>query len=385
MLGPRKPKVVVTIHGIQTHGEWQKRITPHLARHGLVPYHIHYGWFSLIKFLLPCSREKQIQAIRDELRNLVVSVGARRISVIAHSFGTYIAMEALIRENGGLLYDRVVLTGSILPREFDWTQLISDKKWVMAVRNERATSDWVVVVASWASRWLKRILRLNAGDSGKNDFMQRLPTLLDNYVVDRHSGMHNALRFEQWARFIAYPTLPADLLTKVTTEMQAFRQEVAKILGQPPDLVRVNLFAPMDGALRIVPGAVDNMKYAPEFDLGIELGHGATGAAFASGNPCIVVKRGDAWSGDQLPTSELEKIEPRLRWIVSLPVRSETRSTIVGVVNVDGLDNVPKMLDDPNTDDYKAALLAFHGGMLGRFSPCLEAAFRGDKLAHAEV
>ena len=39
------PKVVVTIHGIRTRGEWQKRITPHLAAHGLVPYHIGYGWF----------------------------------------------------------------------------------------------------------------------------------------------------------------------------------------------------------------------------------------------------------------------------------------------------------------------------------------------------
>ena len=383
MLGGRRARVVVTIHGISTHGTWQKQITPFLAGHGLVPYHIDYGWFGAPRFFFSPSREKQVSAVRAELRDLVSQLGGGRVSIIAHSFGTHLAMEALTRENGGLRFDRVVLTGSILPRGFDWKTVLSNKL-VMAVRNERATSDWVVALADFVSRRLGWLSRLKAGDSGRDPFTQEHPSLIDDYVVGSHSETHNKLKFERWARFIAYPLLPDDVLEKVKTEMQALRQEAGSILSEAPARIRVNLFAPIDGALRIVPGAVDNMTYAPEFDLQIEEGHGATGKAFASGSPCTVVKRDAAWPGGHLPGPELDKVNPALRWVVSLPVRSETRATIVGVVNVDGLDNLPAILEDATTEECQAAILALHLGMLKRFGPCLEAAFRGDQLTRIE-
>jgi hypothetical protein len=288
-------------------------------------------------------------------------------------------MESLIRDNGNLRYDRVVLTGCILPRDFDW-QTVFAKRWIMAVRNERATSDWVVLLATFASRApLRWISRLNAGDSGRQTFTQSLPGLLDGYVVGHHSETHNSLKFEQWARFIAYPVLPDDLLEKVTAEMQALRQRAATILQMPVNRLRVNLFAPMDGALRIVPGATDNMDYAPEFELSIAENHGATGTAFSSGTACIVVKRGETWTGNTLPGDELAKINPALRWVVSLPLKSEARSTVVGVINVDGLDNIPALFQDIDSKDFKAAVMALHLGIIGQFGACLEAAFRGDE------
>jgi pimeloyl-ACP methyl ester carboxylesterase len=381
----RRPRVVVTIHGIRTHGQWQKRITPYLASHGLVPYHIDYGWFRLLKFFIPWTRERQIRAIRKELRQLVDKVRVRRLSVVAHSFGTLIAMQSLLRENGNLRYDRVVLTGCILPRDFDWNSVLT-KKWVMAVRNERATKDRAVTMALWASRVpLKWICWLKAGDSGRQPFTQTLPRLLDGYLVGHHSETHNELKFEQWARFIAYPLLPEDILETVTTEMQALRQQAAAILRVPPARVRVNLFAPIDGALRIVPGATDNMNYAPELDLKIAENHGATGSAFGSGNPCVVVKRGEGWTGNTLPGDELAKINPDLRWVISLPVKSEARSTVVGVINVDGLDNIPDALQDLDSQAFKAAVVALHLGILGQFGPCLEAAFRGEPPNEVEA
>lgn len=385
MVDVRKPRVVVTIHGIQTRGKWQKKITPHLAKHGLVPYHLDYGWFNAIKFFFSFWRKRQVQAIRNELRELVTQLGARRVSIIAHSFGTHIAMEALVRENGGLRYDRVVLTGCILPRNYNWRHIF-DSKWVIAVRNERATSDWVVSLADFASRRLRWLSRLVAGDSGRHEFAQSVPGfLLDDYIVGAHSETHNSMKFERWARFIAYPHLPEDILRKVVTELQAFRQEAASILGHPPERVRANLFAPIDGALRILPGAVDNMTHAPEFDLRIEPGHGASGNAFSTGSACMVVKRGAAWTGQHLPGDELAKIHPDLRWVLSLPVKSEARGMVVGVINVDGLDNVPAILQDSSSTECQAAIVALHGGMLKRFGPSLDAAFRGDPLPETEA
>jgi pimeloyl-ACP methyl ester carboxylesterase len=378
MTGSRKPRVVVTIHGIRTHGKWQKEITPYLARHGLIPYHIDFGFFRAIFFFFKWTRERQVKAVRDELRSLVAHLDSPRIGIIAHSFGTHLAMEALVRENGGLLYDRIVLTGSIVPRDFDWNSAL-EKKWVMALRNERATDDWVVSLAAFASRRLSWITRLKAGDSGRQSFTQDSPTLLDNYVVGPHSETHNPLKYEQWARFIAYPNLPDDVLEKVTIELQQLRQHAASILKVISDRLRTNLFAPIDGALRIVHGATDNMNYAPELDIQIEAGHGATGVAFVTGNPCLVLKTATGWSGSTLPGKELAKVHPSLQWVLSLPVKSKERGLVVGVVTVDGLDNIPTILQDSASVECQAAMLALHGSMLGRFQPYLEAAFRGER------
>lgn len=383
MLGRHRPKIVITIHGIRTVGLWQKRITPYLAKHGLVPFHIDYGWFGLLRFLFPWTRNRQVQKVREEMIKLADKLrspdhGVPRVSIIAHSFGTYIAMKVLENENGNLKYDRVVLTGSIVRRDFDWPAVLSEpKRWVMAVRNERALKDCVVTLAGYIST--------QAGASGREEFEKKSALLLDHYVVGHHSEVHTETKFEQWARFIAYPALPSDLLRRIREEMQAFRQWAARILGHEPTRMRANLFAPIGGALRIVPGAVDNMLYAPEYDLAIAPKHGATGSAFDSGSTCYVVKRGGSWTGNQLPGDELEKINPELKWVISLPVRSEARATTVAVLNIDGLDAAPGMLENANSVECQATLLALHGGMSQRFVPCLEAAFRGDQMPEVEA
>lgn len=378
-------RIVVTIHGIQTRGTWQKELTPYLAKEGLIPYHLDYGFFDLLRFLLPWTRESKIGTIRRELRELFQKTGVRRVSVIAHSFGTLLAIEALMRDNGGLRFDRVVLTGSIVPRDFDWTDVVEQRKWVMAVRNERATNDWVVTLASLASRRLGWLLRLNAGDSGRSGFSHCLPSLVEDSIHGNHSEQLNVQKFERWARFIAYPMLPADILDKVVTQMQAFRQEAASILNQNVDHVRINLFAPIGGKLRIVPGASDNMTFAPELDISIEPDHGATGAAFVSGGASLVVKQGNSWTGNHLPGDELKKVCPDLRWVLSLPVRSKSRGIVVGVINVDGLHSVPDMLQQQAGADCKAAMLALQLGMEPRFQPCLDAAFLGDPMPQLEI
>ena len=122
-------KIVVTLHGIRTRGQWQKQITPYLARHGLIPYHLDYGFFGVLSFVLPWTRANRVQWLRSELRDLMDRTGAKRVSVIAHSFGTWLALEALEAENGNLRFDRVVLTGSIVRRDFPWAQ--TDRKSVV--------------------------------------------------------------------------------------------------------------------------------------------------------------------------------------------------------------------------------------------------------------
>lgn len=377
-------QIVVTLHGIRTDGAWQKAATPHLAHEGLIPYHIHFGWFGVVRFLLPWTRNGQIERVRNELRELLVTAGIRRLSVIAHSFGTYIALEALRRENGQLNFDRVVLTGCILPTDYPWQDMINAKR-VMAVRNDRATQDFVVRLAHWAScRPLRWLTRLNAGKAGAEKFSQNLPEVIDFSIEAGHSGTHNALQYQCWARFVAYPRLSGETFQRLQAHLQFVRQEAARILEHPADQVRVNLFAPMGGLLSIVPGMHDNMTYAPEFGLRIETGHGGTGNAFVSNSPVVVLRAGNGWTHN-LPGDQLAKIEPRLRWVVSFPVKSKDRDIMIGVVNVDGLDSTPAKLSDTSTDLWKATVLGLQGIVLPRVVQCLDVAFRGELLDSLEA
>lgn len=351
-----RKRMVATIHGIQTHGRWQKEVSRELAENDLVPVHVDYGFFWVLSFFLFFTREKQINKVRSQLRTLYKQHGP--VNIIAHSFGTYIAMEALMREQGEITYNRVVLTGSIVRRDFPWGEVFG-KKWVTAVRNERADGDWVVSLASWASKkYVKIVSRLNAGDSGKHEFLESHNSLVDRLITGEHSSTHNDLKYERWANFLAYPCLPKPSVDKLRKELQLFVQEAAGLLGVDEKCLRSNYFSLFGDALHIVPGASVNMLYAPEFGISIEVGHGGTGKAYLEMNPYLVLKNSDRWTHD-LPNDELQKVCPGLSWIISLPVVDLERNRVYGVVNIDGICDVPeKLRNEPELLLFSAQMIA---------------------------
>ena len=358
------PKIVVTLHGIRTRGEWQKQVTSHLARHGLVPYHLDYGFFGVLAFLAPWTRARRVRWLRAELRELLARTGATRVSLIAHSFGTWLALEALEAEQGGLRYDRVVLTGCIVRRDFPWSEVMHRRRWVQAVRNERAAGDWVVRAADACARWLRPVAP-RAGATGVTGFDDAPPGLRQPLVAGGHSEVLNVANFERWARFIAYPRLPWDHLRRVRMLVQQIRALAAARLGLAPELVRANVFAPSAGALRMIPGAWDNMHWAPEHELALEPGLGSTGRAFADGTPFSILRRGQGWTAGVLPGPQQARLEPRLQWVLSLPIGrlvaqgEVTRARdVVGVLNVDGLDSVPTMLQTAGDPTLPALVFA---------------------------
>ncbi len=349
-------KIVVTLHGIRTRGQWQKQITPYLARHGLIPYHLDYGFFGVLSFLLPWTRAGRVQWLRGELRDLMDRTGATRVSVIAHSFGTWLALAVLEAENGNIRFDRVVLTGSIVRRDFPWGATLLRKRWICALRNECATGDWVVRAAGLFAR-LAGPLAPRTGASGALGFNTACPGVHERRIAGGHSEVLNVANYDKWARFIAYPRLPDDHLRRVRMLVQQIRALAASCLGVDVELVRANLFVPSANALRMVPGAWDNMTWAPEHAIELARDHGSTGRAFTDGTPFSIRRRGASWTAGVLPGPEQAKLNPRLHWVLSLPIgRLVTRADltvardVVGVLNVDGLDSVPPLLqtaDDP--------------------------------------
>lgn len=66
-------------------------------------------------------------------------LSSERPSIVAHSFGTYIFGNALMRYPF-LRFNKVLLCGSILPADFPWDVLV-DRGQVQAVRNEHGARD----------------------------------------------------------------------------------------------------------------------------------------------------------------------------------------------------------------------------------------------------
>lgn len=127
--------VVALVHGINTDAEWQEALAEQIrAECGLHTYVIGYGNYSPLHFLWPYwdLRRGPIQRVIEQLRVIRAEKPGARISVIAHSFGTYI-MSRILMECADLSFHRIQLCGAVVDERFKWelvrtkfTQLVND-------------------------------------------------------------------------------------------------------------------------------------------------------------------------------------------------------------------------------------------------------------------
>jgi hypothetical protein len=148
---------VISIHGIRTRGNWQKELTEELTPEGFNYKPFDYGFFDIIRFLSPGSRDRKVDEFRDEYSQFHAVHGVRP-SVIAHSFGTLIVTRSI--EKYGLEFDRLILCGSIVRRDFEWSKWIGTK--VTRVLNDFGGRDIWARLVPFAIR--------DAGQSGLRGF-----------------------------------------------------------------------------------------------------------------------------------------------------------------------------------------------------------------------
>ncbi|WP_165248070.1 hypothetical protein [Paludisphaera soli] len=149
-------QVVLLIHGIRTQAHWGPMVASKLEVPGqieVIP--IRYGYFDAFRFWFPFwTRGKPIEQVYKQVRVAVQKYRRERpeakLSIVAHSFGTYVVGEILKREFD-LKIHRLILCGSVLPQDFSWEQYqgrFDDDK----VVNECGKADiWPVLAqsASW--------------------------------------------------------------------------------------------------------------------------------------------------------------------------------------------------------------------------------------------
>jgi hypothetical protein len=193
-LDPKYRAAVITVHGMNTTGRWQKDLATFLQDRLIRHKAVDYG-FVLLGVLLPWTpakvHERLNHAYEDQRRFF------ERPHVIAHSFGSRCLGKWLQRFPSNSI-SRVILCGSLIPRRFDWGQLAANGQ-VDRVMNERAGKDlWVKLapLAIWGS-----------GCSGVLGFKDCGNIVDENfYPHSKHSDLFMPAHWEKvWLPFLTGP------------------------------------------------------------------------------------------------------------------------------------------------------------------------------------
>jgi pimeloyl-ACP methyl ester carboxylesterase len=192
--------VVMLVHGIRTEAHWQELVAGVIMRAGVATAQpVKYGYFDLFRFLVPgtMTRYQPINRLHREVRDILRTYPKAKLTVIAHSFGTY-AICRLLEEFPDLTLHRLILCGSVVPADYRWDRIREQVQ--NRVINECGTADvWprLAAVSTWGY-----------GATGSVGFGT-------GSVRDRfHPGKHSDFFCERfvtvhWVPFILYGDIPA--------------------------------------------------------------------------------------------------------------------------------------------------------------------------------
>ncbi len=207
----RDVRWMLALHGMNTDGAWQEAFNWLVSRtYGYsVPVAIYkYGTVrpgAVIKFRQRALARQLDGRIRRLSGETEESGFGGRPDVIAHSLGTWMLGHAL-RDNANLRVGRVILTGSILRPDFNWTELIGRGQ-VESVLCHVATYDF------WAG--IAHYVIPDSGPSGRRGFNDRANVSHVTHPDRGHSdffkeGEMPALFKGVWQPFLTQPGgLPA--------------------------------------------------------------------------------------------------------------------------------------------------------------------------------
>jgi pimeloyl-ACP methyl ester carboxylesterase len=152
---PQKTEhVIALIHGIRDPAHWANVINE-LESPGVRIVQLRYGYVSALLFLCPLRLTGHLigHLIRD-LRNLNDQFKDAKLSIIAHSFGTYVTLQALKNEPN-LNFWKIVFCGSVADDFLNWAEYkyrVGDgiRPTMDFVVNDCATGDvWPVIGAAF--------------------------------------------------------------------------------------------------------------------------------------------------------------------------------------------------------------------------------------------
>jgi pimeloyl-ACP methyl ester carboxylesterase len=144
--------IVILIHGIRTQAPWYEKV--HLlikesSSSSLIDVrNVGYQYFDVFRFLNPFhTRNEPIRRVLNSIQSIREDNPSAKLSVVAHSFGTYIFAEIL--KTSEIEFHRVILCGSIIQSNFEWGKYknrIDSLKENLLILNDCGTKDiWPIL------------------------------------------------------------------------------------------------------------------------------------------------------------------------------------------------------------------------------------------------
>ncbi|CQH53347.1 DUF6932 family protein [Yersinia frederiksenii] len=223
------PGVLVTIHGVMTHAEWNANLIPIASSQGWIVAPYIYGFTTPDILLNKGKRKEAVDAFRDWIFSIKRDFcqNGERISVIAHSFGTYLVGAYLdgFKEFPPVNFNTIILTGSILNEDYDWESCAGYK--VARVRNEIAPNDqWV----SWMPRRPAEWVGLDPlfGRAGTNGFNSQssILTQATNKIFDHNNVIKKDVITSMWMPFLNS--------NRYAGEEEGFKRILASLIQKDP-------------------------------------------------------------------------------------------------------------------------------------------------------
>lgn len=195
-----RKRALITIHGIRTSADWNAEVCLNASANGWITAPFNYGYVESTIFANMSHRREIVDKFRDFAIRINRDFDIKDISVLAHSFGTYILMNYLKGFDGTpVSFDTVILTGAIVNENIDLGSL-SNK--VSMFVNEKAPND------EWAGKakianFGKDELFGKAGINGFSSVHQNLIESSSN-IVTHNNVIKRDVIVQRWL-----PTLEA--------------------------------------------------------------------------------------------------------------------------------------------------------------------------------
>lgn len=333
--------VVLVVHGIRTRGEWGKHIAPVLANANFIPYPLDFGNFSAWQLLSANAREEKLAWLREMYHRIRKETGIERPSIIAHSFGTWL-LGALLSRYDDVVFDKLVLNGSILPSNFGWAKLLNEQR-VLGVRNEIGSIDPWPRVASF-------VQPRTFGTAGVTGFSDQHAALQQFTQEIGHSDSLYHARFEAWADWLSIPTVPPEDFEDLGAILWHCRQKFpgdAKISDVDMSALRICLLTP-NGRTLVVPDVPDAAIGLSEVErllcIPLDVESSFIAARSFNGNMAC------AWAH---PDPYLTEPLPQLSFVATAPLRHPADGRLIGVL---GIDSAQLDLELPHLGELKRAI-----------------------------
>lgn len=173
-----KDRTLISVHGIRTYGKWQAELSKEILQYSrdFDFVEIKYGFLDILSFAIPSLRRKKIREAATQLIACLEKSADRDIYIVAHSFGTLIVADALLRYQPSRLLKGVMFCGSPLPHKYPIGHVVDQSELTL---NECGIHDFVLILA--------RLFLLGLGDAGRVGFSKENSSrFMNRFFVGGH-------------------------------------------------------------------------------------------------------------------------------------------------------------------------------------------------------